>query len=308
MTPISVERDARSAGIAYALGAYLWWGLLPLYLRLLAPTPTAEILAHRISWSFATMLILLVCLRRLAWIGPALARPALLGRFGVTAVLISVNWLLYIWSINAGHVVDASLGYFINPLVNVLLGAALLGERLRRGQKFPLAIAALGVAWLTWQAGAPPWIGLALAVSFSLYGLLRRSAPLGALEGFTVETALLTPCALGYLLWQFGHGGLEFAAAPSGMRWLLIAAGPMTTIPLLLFAAGARRISFSLLGVLQYLSPTMQWLTGIFVLHEPFDPHKAVGFGLIWIALLLYAADGARSGWQSSRTMTPGRR
>jgi chloramphenicol-sensitive protein RarD len=287
-------------GIAYALGAFFIWGLLPLYLHLLAPVSTAEILAHRIVWSFATIALLLVGLRRLSWIRAELRRPRRLLRFAVTAVLVSGNWMLYIWSVNSGHVIDSSLGYFINPLVNVLLGALLLHERLRFGQKIPIALAAAGVAWLTFQAGSPPWIGLALAISFALYGLLRKTAELGALEGFAVESAFLTPFALGYLLWRDAGGALAFASAADGTRWLLVCAGPVTAIPLLLFAAGARRIPLSTLGVLQYVAPTLQWLSGIFAFHEAFDPHKAVGFACIWVALALYAGEGlwfAR--WQS---------
>ena len=287
-----------NAGIAYALGAYLLWGLLPIFLHALGAIPTAEILAHRILWSLVTMAVLLVALRRLGWIRAALAQPRLLGRFALTASLISTTWVLYIWSINAGHTVDASLGYFINPLVNVLLGALLFHERLRRAQQLALAIAALGVGWLTWLAGSPPWIGLVLALSFSFYGLLRKTAPLGALEGFTVETALLAPIALAYVAWLAAHGTLGFASAPVRLQLLLMLAGPATTAPLLLFAAGVRRIPFSLTGVLQYLAPTLQWLTGIYVFHETFDPHKAIGFGLIWLALLVYGAESAWFAWQ----------
>ena len=289
-----------NAGIAYALGAYLLWGLLPLYLHLLGSISTPEILAHRILWSLVTMLLLLVGLRRLAWIRGALANPLPLGRFALSASFISVNWVLYIWSINTGHTVDASLGYFINPLVNVLIGALIFKEQLRSAQKVSIALAAIGVAWLTWLAGSPPWIGLALAVSFAIYGLLRKTAVLGALEGFTVETALLAPLALGYLLWLASQGRLQFAAAPLSMQVLLALAGPATTVPLLLFAAGVRRISFSLTGVLQYLAPTLQWLTGIFVFHESFDPHKAIGFSLIWLALLVYGVESLWSGWRGT--------
>jgi chloramphenicol-sensitive protein RarD len=287
-----------NTGIAYALAAYLIWGLLPLYLHLLGAIATPEILAHRIVWSLLTMVLLLVGLRRLAWIPAAVRQWRVLGRFALTAGLISINWVLYIWSVNTGHTVDASLGYFINPLVNVLIGALLFHERLRRLQIASLAIAALGVAWLTWLAGSPPWIGVALALSFSAYGLLRKTAPLGALEGFTVETALLAPLALGYLAWRFSQGSLGFATAPAHLQWLLVLAGPATTVPLLLFAAGVRRIAFSLVGVLQYVAPTLQWFTGIYVFHESFDPHKAIGFALIWFALLVYGAEGLWTAWQ----------
>ena len=297
-----------NAGIAYALGAYLIWGLLPLYLRLLGAIATPEILAHRILWSLVTMVILLLGLRRLDWIRPALAQPRMLVRFAVTASLISFNWVLYIWAVNAGHTVDASLGYFMNPLVNVVIGAFFFRERLRTLQKLALLIAAAGVAWLTWLAGSPPWIGLALALSFSLYGLLRKTAPLGALEGFTVETALLAPVALAYVIWLDLHGSLGFASAPLNLQLLLALAGPATTVPLLLYAAGVRRIPFSLSGVLQYLAPTLQWLIGIYVFHEVFDPHKAAGFGLIWVALVVYAAESGWVAWQRPAPDTqPGR-
>jgi len=288
-------------GILYALGAYLLWGVLPLYLHLLGSVSAMEILAHRIVWSLVTVAILLAVLGRRAWLRRVIEQPALLRRFAVTAGFITVNWLLYIWSIGHGHVVDASLGYFMNPLVNVVMGALLLHERLRGWQKASVLLAALGVAWLTWQAGSPPWIGLVLAVSFSMYGWLRRTAALGAIEGFALEAALLAPLALGYLLWLWLDGSLVFAQSSTGMRLLLACAGPATTVPLLLFAAGARRIPFSLLGILQYLAPTLQWMTGVFVFHEVFDPHKAAGFGLIWLALVIYAAESAWVGLRQSR-------
>ena len=281
-----------NSGVLYALAAYLLWGLLPLYLHLLRSITTFEILAHRIAWSLVTVMILLIGLRRLDWLKEAIRQPSLIGRFVITAMLITVNWTVYIWSINSGHIIDSSLGYFINPLVNVLLGSLLLHERMRIGQKLAIAIATIAVLWLTWQAHAVPWIGLTLAVSFSLYGLLRKTAQLGAIEGFTVEAAVLTPIAIAYLLWLNANGELGFAESSWSMRLLLILAGPVTTVPLLLFAAGARRITFSMLGFLQYLAPTIQWLLGIFVFQEAFDPHKAIGFVLIWVALVIFACEG----------------
>jgi len=288
-------------GVLYAVAAYLLWGALPIYLHLLGRIGTLEVLAHRIVWSLVTMVVLLVALRRRAWLRQALRAPATLRRFVLTALLISINWVLYIWAIGSGHTVDASLGYFMSPLVNVVMGALVLHERLRLWQKLPIALAAAGVAWLTWQAGAPPWIGLGLATSFSLYGLLRKTAALGALEGFSVETAVLAPIALAYLAWLGAGGTLAFGAGSWSTRLLLMAAGPITTVPLLFYAAGARRISFSLLGVLQYIAPTLQWLTGVYVFNEPFDPHKAIGFGVIWAALLLYAAEVAWFSWRAAR-------
>jgi len=292
-------------GIFYALAAYLWWGLLPLYLHAVAAIAPFEVLAHRILWALVLMLLVLALLRRPYGFGAALRKPAVLGRFALSAFFVSINWLVYIWAIGAGHTVDASLGYFINPLVNVLVGALLLHERLRLGQKLPLVLAFAGVAWLTVQTGGPPWIGIVLAISFSLYGLLRRQAPLGAMEGFALETLLLAPFALAFLAWQAHLGALAFANGSNSVRWLLVAAGPLTAVPLVLFTAGARRISFSLLGILQYLAPSLQWLVGIYVFHEDFDHHKALGFGLIWLALLVFALEGAWFGWQRARAAPP---
>lgn len=290
-----------NSGIALALGAFLLWGVFPLYLRLLVDVPPAQILGHRIVWSLLTIGALLLATRRVGVVRAAFAQPRLLGRFVITAGLISVNWILYIWSANTGHVVDASLGYFINPLLNVLFAAVLLGERLRLGQKLPIGLAALGVAWITWLAGGPPWIGLGIAITFSLYGLLRKTAALGALEGFAIETVVLTPVALAYLGWQLAAGTLAFAQEPISTRALLALAGPVTAVPLLLFAAAARRMSFSLLGILQYLAPTLQWLLGILVFHEAFDAHKATGFALIWLAIVLYALEGLWFGYVQGR-------
>jgi len=290
-----------SAGVAYALGAYAIWGLLPIYLHALRGVDPGEILAHRIVWSLATMAILLLALRRLAWIAALREAPAAVLRFFATSALVTVNWLVFIWAVQHGRTVDASLGYYMNPLVSLVLGWLLLGERLRPGQIACVAILAAAVAWLTWQAGSFPWIGLSLAFSFALYGLLRKTAPLGSLEGFALEVVLLFPFALGYLAWMGEGAGTAFGAGSAGMRTLLVLAGPLTAIPLLLFTAGARRIPLSRLGILQYTAPTLQWLTGIFVFHEALDPHKALGFGVIWLALALFALESAWVGWQQKR-------
>jgi chloramphenicol-sensitive protein RarD len=235
----------------------------------------------------------LVLTRRGAWAPLAVAtreRGTLL-RFASSALLLSINWFLYIWSVNAHRVVDASLGYFINPLVNVLLGVAVLGERLRRGQWVAIAVAGAGVAWLTWASGSPPWIGLGLATTFGIYGLLRKTAALGALHGLAMETAVLLPIALGYFVFLGVTGHSHFISDGASVRLLLLAAGPVTGIPLLLFAAGARLIPLSLLGLLQYIGPTLQLLIGLFLWHEPFVPAKAFGYSIIWVALALYTAE-----------------
>jgi chloramphenicol-sensitive protein RarD len=190
-------------------------------------------------------------------------------------------------------VIESSLGYFINPLVNIMFGSMLLKERLRRAQWMAIGVAALGVAWLTWQAGTVPWVALALAISFGGYGLLRKTAALGALEGLSFETMVLFPLAAGYVIWLTAHGQNAFINTDSNTtRWLLVAAGPITAIPLVLFAAGARKIPMSVLGLLQYLSPTMQFLLGVWLFHEAFTAARLVGFVLIWLALALYAAEG----------------
>jgi chloramphenicol-sensitive protein RarD len=222
-----------------------------------------------------------------------LRKPRVVGSFIASAVLLSVNWLIYIWAVNNGHVIEASLGYFINPLVNISLGYLLLKERLRPAQWAAIAVAALGVAWLTWQAGTVPWIALALAFSFGGYGLLRKTAALGALEGLSFETMVLFPLAAAYVIWLTVHGQNAFINTGSGStQLLLVAAGPITAIPLLLFASGARRIPLSVLGLLQYLSPTLQFLLGVWLFHEPFTADRLVGFALIWAALALFAAEG----------------
>jgi chloramphenicol-sensitive protein RarD len=285
-------------GIWYAVAAYTLWGIFPIYIKWLQAVPPPEILAHRVAWSLAFVIALLAIQRRWQWLRTLVAKPAILGRFVVTATVVSINWGIYIWAISSNRVVDASLGYFINPLVNVLLGAVVLREHLRSAQWAAIAVAALGVVWLTAQAGTLPWIGLVLAVSFGAYGLLRKTAPLGALEGLTLETALLFPLAFGYLCWLALHQQNAFIEASAPLRWLLVAAGPVTAVPLLLFAASARRIPLSLLGLLQYIGPTIQLLLGIWLYHEPFAPAKAAGYALIWTALALYTAELLWQNWR----------
>ena len=286
-------------GVWYAVAAYTLWGVFPIYIKLLQSVPAVEILAHRMVWSLVFVTALLTIQRHWAWVRTVIARPAMLGRFVATATVVTMNWGVYIWAINSNRVVDASLGYFINPLVNVLLGALLLGERMRPVQWAAVAVAASGVVWLTVQAGTLPWIGLVLAVSFGTYGLLRKTATLGALEGLTLETALLFPLAFGYLVWLALHQQNTFVEASTSMRWLLVAAGPVTAVPLLLFAAGARRIPFTLLGLLQYIGPSLQLLLGVWLYHEPFAPAKAAGYALIWAALALYTAESLWQNWRS---------
>ena len=281
-----------NTGILSATLAFLCWGLFPLYFHAIDDVPPLQILAHRILWSLLFLVIVLAVRRQWAWLD-IVRRPRVFGSFVASAILLSLNWLIYIWAVNNGHVIDASLGYFINPLVNIIFGSILLKERLRRTQWMAIAVAALGVAWLTWQAGNVPGIALALAVTFGGYGLLRKTAALGALEGLSFETMVLFPLATGYVIWLSAHGQNAFInTASTTTRLLLVAAGPITAIPLLLFAAGARRIPLSVVGLLQYLAPTLQFLLGVWLFHEAFTPDRLVGFVLIWLALALYAAEG----------------
>jgi chloramphenicol-sensitive protein RarD len=286
-------------GIINATLAFLCWGLFPLYFHALNEVPPGQILAHRVLWSLLFLAIVLTVRRQWQWLPAVLRQPRVIVSFVASAFVLSLNWLVYIWAVNNGHVIEASLGYFINPLVNIMFGYLLLKERLRPGQWAAIALAALGVAWLTWQAGTVPWIALILAATFGAYGLMRKTAALGALEGLSFETMALFPLALAYVIWLSLHGQNSFInAAADSTRWLLVAAGPITAIPLLLFAAGARKIPLSALGLLQYISPTIQFLLGIWLFHEAFNAERMVGFLLIWSALALYAAEGL---WRSRR-------
>jgi chloramphenicol-sensitive protein RarD len=285
-------------GVWLAVGAYALWGVLPVYWKAVRSVPAPEILAHRIVWSFV-FLAGLVALRR-AW--PSL-RAALSRRtiriYGLAAALLSVNWLTYIWAVNTGRIVETSLGYFINPLVSVALAVVFLRERLRRLQGLCVALAATGVAYLAWQHGALPWVALLLAGSFALYGLLKKTAPLPALQGLTLETALLWLPALAFLLWSESRGQAAFGHAGPRVTLLLAFTGVVTALPLLLFAAAARKVSLTTLGLLQYLAPSCQLLIGVLVYGEPFGRTRALGFSLIWAALALYSAEGL---WRARRS------
>ncbi|HSW08992.1 EamA family transporter RarD [Aquabacterium sp.] len=271
--------------------AYILWGIFPLYIKQVAHVNALEVVAHRSVWSLVFMLGLLLVLKRFAWLRDALRQPRVLGVFMLSALLLSANWLVYVWAVSHERVIDASLGYFINPLVNVMLGCLVLHERPRVGQWASVALAAAGVLWLTVGAGQLPWISLVLAASFGLYGLLRKTATLGAIEGLTLETLVLAPLTVGLLLWFLFFGDGAFLGGDGATDAWLLLAGPCTAIPLLLFAAGARRVTLATLGLLQYLGPTIGFLLGIFVFHEPFDPARGIGFALIWAGLVVYSGE-----------------
>jgi len=249
------------------------------------------VLVHRIVWSAVFLLAISGLQQRWAWFREVLKSPRLILASLLSATLLSINWFVYIWAVSVDRVIDASLGYFITPLVQVVFGVVLLRELLRPVQRLALATAALGVLWLTVRFGQLPWVGLALAASFGSYAALRKTARLGALEGLALETWLLFPLAAGYWLWLARNGQSGFFEDGPTQQLALLAAGPITSVPLLLFAAGARRIPLSLAGVLQYISPTLQLLLGVLIWHEPFQPDKVLGYALIWLALLIYSVE-----------------
>jgi chloramphenicol-sensitive protein RarD len=279
----------------YAFLAYAIWGLFPLYFKQLKGVDAFEVIAHRTLWSLVVLLLVLAVLRRWAWLAEAIRKPAVLRASAISALLLSGNWLVYVWAVQNGHVVESSLGYFINPLVSVALGFAVLHERPRPAQWAAVGLAAAGVLWLAFGAGHVPWIALILALSFGFYGLMRKTATLGALEGLTLETLMLAPIAAVALAWWCAAGTSPLVRGAPGdstlTHWLL-AAGPLTAVPLLFFAVGARRIPLMLLGLMQYIAPTLQFAIGVGVYGEPMSNSRLIGFAIIWLALALYSAEG----------------
>jgi len=278
-------------GILYALGAYIMWGLFPIYWKWLQDVPALQVIGHRIIWSFIMLTIVMLVSRQWTKFRSALT-PRVLGIYSVAGLLLSANWLIYVWGVNTGHIVETSLGYFINPLLSVLLGMIFLGERLRPAQWLPLGLATSGVVYLTVTYGALPWIALSLAFSFGFYGLVKKTAPLGSLHGLTLETGLVFLPALGYLLFAENSGQGAFGHTDLVSVLLMVGAGLVTTIPLLMFASAARRIPLTMIGLMQYIAPTLQFLLGVLIYKEPFTTTRLVGFSLVWIALIFFWAEG----------------
>ena len=281
-----------SKGFTAAAAAFSIWGVFPLYLHPLRQISPFQVIAHRIVWSCMFVLVWMALRGELSNLRATLANRSVVWRLAVSATLISINWVVYVWAVTNGHVVESSLGYFINPLVNVSLGVALLSEKLTRAQWIAVALAATGVAYLTILAGSPPWIALTLAFSFGIYGLIRKVAKVESLPGLATETLLLLPFAVGYLFWCESAGTGALGHAGPAIHALLLGSGPLTAIALFLFAYAARLLPYSTVGVLQYIAPTLQFASGVFALHEGFERTRAVGFALIWAALLIYAGEG----------------
>ena len=289
--PAAHSAASAKAGALAAAVCYFSWGLVPLYWKQLAGINPVELIAHRHVWSLVFVLALVAAQGTFGEVRAALATPRSLGLNFLSATLLTANWLLYVWGVNTGHVIECSLGYFLVPLVNVALGRWILHEHLRRLQWIAIACAAAGVALMVAQLGRPPWIALAIAGTWGAYGLLRKKSPLGSLIGLTVETLLLAPFAVGFLLWQHHTGAGALGRVDALTQVLVLSAGVITAVPLLLFAFGARRIRLSTMGLLQYLAPTVQFVLGVWVYHEPFSRERIAGFALIWLGLALYTAD-----------------
>jgi chloramphenicol-sensitive protein RarD len=279
-------------GIVYSLSAYLIWGLFPLYFKQLSLVPALEVVMHRTVWSLLFVLVVLLVLKRWAWMRAVVRQPKVLGAFALSALLLSSNWLIYVWAVQNQHVQETSLGYFILPLVNVAMAYVVLKERPRRGQWVAVGVACMGVLWLTIQGGRLPWIAILLALTFGVYGLLRKVAALGPLEGLTLETMMLAPLALVYMGVGLRSGNSVLLQGDWSTNLWLMVGGPLTAIPLLLFAAGARRIPLTTLGILQYSAPTVQFILSVVVFHEPINSTRMWGFILIWAALVVYSLEG----------------
>lgn len=280
-------------GFLYAGGAYVIWGMLPLFFRLLHHVGPVEVVAQRIVWSLVLLLGILAFRRTLPAFAAVLRDRRIMLPLAASACFIACNWLVYIWAVHADHVVAASLGYFLNPLVNIMLGMIFLGERLRRMQLMAVAVAACGVAILAISALATLWISLALAFSFGFYGLVRKVTPVPAMQGLAAETIVLILPALGYLLWLGATGDLQFGADP-GTTTLLILSGGVTATPLVLFALAAHRLPLATLGIMQYIAPILQFLTGVIIFGEPLSQGQMMSFGLIWVGLILFTVDSIR--------------
>jgi len=277
-------------GIWYGIGAYVLWGFFPIYWKLLHHVNALQLISHRIIWSFVLLMIVIFLTRQ--WTDfRAAASLKTLRIYFIAAILIGINWTLYVWAVNKDYIVETSLGYFINPLISVLLGVVFLRERLRLGQWIPVILAALGVTYLTFVYGRLPYIALSLAFSFGLYGLVKKISPLGSLFGLTVETGILFIPAVGYLLFADANGSGAFLHTGLGSDLLMVGAGLVTTIPLLMFASAARSVPLWVVGLLQYIAPTLQFLIGVFVYKEPFSHNQLIGFSIVWLALVIFLAE-----------------
>lgn len=288
-------------GLLLAFGTYFIWGLFPIYWKWLAQVDARELLSHRVIWSFAFLFLFVLASKNGREFRAVIKNRKVIAVYFAAALLIGLNWLTYVWAVNAGFIVETSLGYFINPLLSVSLGVIFLREHLRPLQWLPVGLAALGVAYLTFAYSRLPWIALVLAFSFGIYGLVKKVAPLGSVYGLTLETGILFLPALLYLLTQEATGQATFLRADPVTNLLLVGSGIVTTVPLLMFASAAHRIPLTMIGLMQYLAPTLQFLLGVLVYKEPFSATQAIGFGIVWVALVIFWLEN----WAAQRAIRP---
>lgn len=291
--PTQPKNEDSPKGLFLAICAYLLWGFLPIYMKALSDVPVLEVLAHRVIWSVPVAGAILIWLGRTADLRAAMRSPRMIGMAALTAALISVNWAIYVWSIQSGQALEAALGYYINPLFSVFLGAVLLKERLSRQQWAAIALAALAVLVLTYEAGRVPFVALGLTVSWGIYAYLKKRLPLGPNQGFMLEVLILAPLALGWVVWIGAREEMVFLT-DGKVTALLLLAGVVTAVPLMLYANGAKMLRLSTIGILQYIAPTMIFLTAVFVFGEPFGTARAIAFPMIWAALMIYTGSMLR--------------
>jgi chloramphenicol-sensitive protein RarD len=296
---------SKNKGIWYAIGAYASWGLFPLYWKLLKHVPALQLIGHRIIWSFLFLLVFILTIRPWAGFRSMVFTKNVLRVYFIAALLIGINWLTYVWAVNTDHIVEASLGYFINPLLSVLIGVLFLHEHLRARQWISIGLAAIGVLFLTIVHGSVPWIALLLASTFAMYGFVKKIAPLGSLNGLTLETGILFLPAMLFLFISDQNGTGAFLHTGTVSDILLAGAGIVTTIPLLMFASAARRIRLSLIGILQYISPTLQFLIGVLIFHEKFTFIQFIGYAIVWSALIIFGMESYFAYRSQSAIMEP---
>lgn len=284
----AISRDEATRGFLFALSAYLMWGVLPFYMKAVAHIPTPEVIAHRITWSIPIAALLLWWLGRTSDIRQALRTPRTLAMGTLTAALITVNWGVYVWAIGNDRALETALGYYINPLFSIFLGAVVLGERLTRAQMLAIALAVVAVALLTWETGGLPWVSIVLALSWGFYALFKKTLPIGPAQGFFLEVLILGLPALGYIFYLQATGVGHFGTTGMTDVWLMLGCGVVTAVPLILFANGAKLLTMSTIGIMQYIAPTMIFVIAIFIFKEPFSSERAVAFALIWVALAIY--------------------
>jgi len=286
MATSSPSNGDTARGFGFALSAYLLWGFLPLFMKELAHIPPAEVVAHRVIWSIPIAGAVLWAAGQLGDLRLVLARPRMLAMGAITATLISLNWGIYVWAIGTGHALEAALGYYINPLFSIFLGTVLLGERMNRAQVAAVVLAALAVALLTWQTGRMPVVALALTVTWGFYAYFKRALPIGANQGFMLEVLMILPFALGFVAWTGGAG--HFTTTGARDTVLLMLCGVVTAVPMMLYSHGAKGLRLTTIGIMQYIAPTMIFVTAVFLFQEPLDPPRLIAFAMIWAALVLY--------------------